>query len=109
MTTTPERDPSVLMLPGQAAAPAGPCDMSGMYLMHHAFRRDLRDLLAATEHTPAGDRPTWHELGVRWERFAHHLHQHHTVEDRVLWPLLRERATDPESERCSRPWRPSTT
>lgn len=99
MTTAFERDHSALMLPGQAAAPPGPCDLSGMYLMHHAFRRDLRDLLGATERTPVSDRTTWHELGVRWERFAHLLHEHHTVEDLVLWPLLRERVSDPEGAR----------
>jgi hemerythrin-like domain-containing protein len=82
-----------LLLPGQAASPPGPCDMSGMYLMHHAFRRDLRDLLAAAELTPVDDRATWSDIGLRWERFAHHLHEHHAVEDRVLWPLLLERVT----------------
>ena len=30
-----------LRLPGQAAAPDGPVDMTMMYLSHHAFRRDL--------------------------------------------------------------------
>jgi hemerythrin-like domain-containing protein len=86
MTTT--------LLPGQAAAPAGPCDLTGMYLMHHGFRRDLRHLRAAAEHTPTDDTATWAELRVRWERFAHLLHHHHGVEDRVLWPLLVGRATD---------------
>lgn len=80
-----------LLLPGQAASPPGPCDMSGMYLMHHAFRRDLRDLAAAARHTPLDDGATWRALGERWTRFAHHLHEHHSVEDRVLWPLLLDR------------------
>jgi hemerythrin-like domain-containing protein len=81
------------LLPGQAAAPAGPCDLTGMYLMHHAFRRDLRDLAAAAVATPTDD-TAWAALRHRWERFAHLLHHHHEVEDRVLWPLLVERATD---------------
>ncbi|WP_141004711.1 hemerythrin domain-containing protein [Nocardioides humi] len=89
--STPTDHPTTLLLPGQAAAPPGPCDLGGMYLMHHAFRRDLRDLRAAAEHTPLDDRATWRALGVRWTRFAHHLHEHHSVEDRVLWPLLHER------------------
>lgn len=84
MTTT--------LLPGQAAAPAGPCDMTGMYLMHHAFRRDLRDLAAAVRATPPDATATWTALRHRWDRFAHLLHHHHEVEDRVLWPLLLERA-----------------
>ena len=83
MTTT--------LLPGQAAAPAGPCDLTGMYLMHHAFRRDLRDLAAAVRATPPDATGTWAALRHRWGRFAHLLHHHHEVEDRVLWPLLLER------------------
>ena len=33
--------PAQLRLPGQTAAPEGPVDMYMMYVMHHAFRRDL--------------------------------------------------------------------
>jgi hypothetical protein len=62
-----------------------------MYLMHHAFRRDLRDFLAAAERTPADDRATWRRLADRWERFARILHLHHAGEDDVLWPLLLDR------------------
>lgn len=83
--------PPAILLPGQAAAPPGPCDMTGMYLMHHAFRRDLRDLGLAARNTPVADRQTWRELGLRWQRFGHLLHEHHSVEDRVLWPVLTER------------------
>jgi hypothetical protein len=36
-----------LMLPGQAAAPEGPVQAMPMYLMHHAFRRDLAAFAAA--------------------------------------------------------------
>ncbi|MBS4752975.1 hemerythrin domain-containing protein [Nocardioides sp. zg-ZUI104] len=95
MTSTPPGGETAapLLLPGQAAAPAGPCDMSGMYLMHHGFRRDLDDFIAAATHTPPGERATWAAISQRWERFAHLLHEHHDVEDRVLWPLLTERVT----------------
>ncbi|WP_162260284.1 hemerythrin domain-containing protein [Nocardioides sp. Root190] len=82
---------AALLLPGQAAAPPGPCDMSGMYLMHHAFRRDLRDFTAAAGHTPPEDGTTWRAINERWGHFSHHLHGHHSVEDRVLWPLLLDR------------------
>ena len=40
-TTLNAHWPTQLFLPGQAAAPDGPDDMQMMYLMHHAFRRDL--------------------------------------------------------------------
>jgi hemerythrin-like domain-containing protein len=84
-----------LMLPGQAAAPDGPVDGTGMYLMHRAFRRDLDLFVAAAEATPAGDRNTWRRLARRWELFSSTLHKHHTGEDAGLWPLLRERGADP--------------
>lgn len=93
--TVPENSrvahPEPLLLPGQAAAPAGPCDMTGMYVVHHAFRRDLRRFVQAARRTPIHDRTTWKALSVRWDRFAHELHQHHTKEDQGIWPLLLER------------------
>ena len=54
--------PRPLTLPGQAAAPDGPLDMTMMYVMHHAFRRDLRALARAARVTPLGDRVAWREL-----------------------------------------------
>lgn len=95
MTTS---HPDQLMLPGQAAAPGGPVDMTVMYLMHHGFRRDLRKLAAAVPATPVDDLATWRALLVRWERFAHILHEHHSGEDAGIWPWLLERADDGERE-----------
>ena len=77
--------------PGQAAAPDGPCDLLPMFLMHHAFRRDLRMFNAAAAATPLEDRGTWQALEARWRGFARILHHHHSGEDRVLWPLLLSR------------------
>lgn len=82
-----------LALPGQAAAPAGDIDLAGMYLMHHAFRRDLDLFAAATGATPEHDRACWARLAARWALLADVLHKHHRGEDEGLWPLLRERAT----------------
>lgn len=84
--------PRQIRLPGQAAAPEGPIDMQMMYLMHHAFRRDLARFCEAVRRTPIGDRETWTALEERWELFAEILHKHHTGEDDGLWPWLRERA-----------------
>jgi hypothetical protein len=81
-----------LLLPGQVAAPEGPCDMTGMYLMHHAFRRDLDRFVEAARYTPLGGVGTWRLLAARWDRFAHLLHEHHAKEDEAIWPLLLERA-----------------
>ncbi|MGL5819892.1 MAG: hemerythrin domain-containing protein [Phycicoccus sp.] len=96
MTTAPPLDQ--ITLPGQAATVPGPLDMTGMYVMHHAFRRDLGTLGAAVSVTPVVDRETWQALARRWELFADVLHHHHDGEDRGYWPLLRTRATAAERE-----------
>jgi iron-sulfur cluster repair protein YtfE (RIC family) len=96
--TTVERGgyPDQMMLPGQAAAYGGPVDMTMMYLMHHAFRRDLRRFAAAVPVTPCDDRATWAALAERWDRFSVLLHHHHQGEDAGIWPWLLERATPAE-------------
>ena len=95
MTTT---YPDQLMLPGQAAAPGGPIDMNVMYLMHHAFRRDLRRFGATVPETPLDDQATWVALAQRWERFSEILHHHHSGEDAGIWPFLLERAHPAERQ-----------
>ena len=97
-TTTHPARPTQIHLPGQTAAPEGPVDMSMMYVMHHAFRRDLAKLAAAAQCTPAGDRIAWRLLQQRWQIFAEALHGHHTGEDTGLWPLLLERGSDEDRE-----------
>ncbi|WP_082590777.1 hemerythrin domain-containing protein [Phycicoccus sp. Soil748] len=86
--------PEQLRFPGQAAAHPGPVDMTMMYVMHHAFRRDLTAFAAAATATPAGARTTWRALAARWDAFAAALHHHHSGEDAGLWPLLLDRTDD---------------
>jgi Hemerythrin HHE cation binding domain len=93
-TTQPHRSARPVLLPGQMAAPEGPLDMTMMYVMHHAFRRDMRDLSAAAAATPLADRATWRALQERWGLFAYALHHHHSGEDAGYWPLLLERVDD---------------
>lgn len=88
MSTTSSTWPRQLRLPGQVAAPDGPIDMKMMYLMHHAFRRDLDLFAAAVRATPADEREAWALLADRWDTFAEALHEHHTVEDAGVWPAL---------------------
>jgi hypothetical protein len=99
MSTTPDqiRRPP-LRLPGQAAAPDGPVDLTMMYLMHHGFRRDLAAFTAAVPQTPVDDDATWRALLHRWETFSSLLHRHHQEEDAWVWPYLLERADDAERE-----------
>ena len=90
--------PTQVRLPGQTAAHPGPVDMTMMYVMHHAFRRDLAVLAAAAAVTPATDRTAWRALADRWALFAEALHLHHSGEDRGLWPRLLAVATAEEAE-----------
>ena len=89
---------TALLLPGQAAAPEGPADLTMMYVLHHGFRRDLARFVVAVQRTPRTDLPTWVALLERWDLFALLLHDHHHKEDEYVWPLLRAAvADDPEA------------
>lgn len=92
MTTTQLQPVRQIRLPGQEAAPEGPIDMIGMFLMHFAFRRDLSAFARAVATTPVGDQPTWRALTERWTKFGQVLHAHHTREDTYLWPQVIEKA-----------------
>jgi hemerythrin-like domain-containing protein len=89
-TATPRRTAPghLLDLPGQTFVAEGPLDLNGMYMAHHAFRRDLTRFAAAARNTPVEAVDVWRALAVRWERFSDILHHHHTTEDDVLWPQL---------------------
>lgn len=100
-TTTPSATVPQVTFPGQAAAPPGPVDLLPMYLIHHAFRRDLRSFRTAAAATPLTDRTAWAALGERWERFGRILHHHHHGEDETLWPLLLARV-DAAGDRAGR-------
>ncbi|WP_404386497.1 hemerythrin domain-containing protein [Knoellia locipacati] len=75
-------------LPGQTHVADGPHDHTGMYVMHHAFRRDLARFEAAVAMTPLGEVDTWVAISRRWDRFTHVLHEHHHAEDEHYWPVL---------------------
>jgi Hemerythrin HHE cation binding domain len=65
-----------------------------MYVLHHAFRRDLAAFAAAVPATPVDDQPTWRALSRRLALFGQALHHHHSAEDEALWPLLMARADE---------------
>ena len=90
--TSPTTPRPQIMLPGQSSVAEGPHDQSGMYVIHHAFRRDLAAFESAVRATPVGDTATWRSLGERWRTFATVLHHHHSVEDEHLWPTLLQKA-----------------
>jgi hemerythrin-like domain-containing protein len=59
-----------------------------VYLIHEAFRRDIRRLNSAVRKT-AMDPARASRLRSHWEFIDEQLHHHHTVEDDSLWPLVR--------------------
>jgi len=92
MSTTTSRPATgrLMDLPGQMHVAEGPLDLNGMYMAHHAFRRDLARFAVAARETPVDAAEVWRALAVRWELFSGILHHHHTTEDDVLWPQLLE-------------------
>jgi len=84
--------PRQLTLPGQSHTAPGPHDQTGMYVMHHGFRRDLASFTAAVANTPVTEARVWAALRRRWEAMAEVLHHHHKIEDASLWPVLRSHA-----------------
>lgn len=82
-----------VLLARQHAAPEGPVDLLNMYVMHHAFRRDLTAFGKAVAHAAIDDHRRWRALQRRWGIFASALHHHHAAEDDGLWPLMLERVT----------------
>jgi hypothetical protein len=80
-------------LPGSAAARhgSGDADLTIMIAAHDAFRHDLTSLARAAQepgrHSPDRQR----SVAAGWELFKRQLHLHHTAEDDLIWPALRER------------------
>ncbi len=56
-------------------------EFTAMEIFHHALRRDLATLEAGFDRD-------------RWRNFAFQLHFHHTSEDLLLWPVVRDKITD---------------
>src|SRR5689334_16239103 len=65
-------------------------DVTMMFAVHDAFRRELGELERVTG--PSADDP---RVALRaaagWELFKRHLLVHHTSEDVALWPAMERR------------------
>ena len=86
-------------LPGSSDAArhgTGDADLTIMLAAHAAFRRDLAQLARAASFAdlPAPGRRASVQAG--WELFKRQLHLHHTAEDAIVWPALRERLAHSE-------------
>ncbi|HUR07394.1 MAG TPA: hemerythrin domain-containing protein [Nonomuraea sp.] len=68
-------------------------DMTAMYAMHDALRREAEHLAKVTTRVGA-DPCAVLRTAVGWELFKTSLHVHHTAEDDALWPVLRQTLAD---------------
>jgi iron-sulfur cluster repair protein YtfE (RIC family) len=71
-------------------------DMTMMYAVHDALRRELERIARVTARIDDDPRQV---LGtaVGWEMFKRYLHAHHTAEDETVWPVMeRLLATRPD-------------
>jgi iron-sulfur cluster repair protein YtfE (RIC family) len=70
-------------------------DVTMMYLIHDALRRDLDRLedglhRLASMHAGPARRALIGALERTWADFDRYLHRHHTAEDEHVWPMLRK-------------------
>lgn len=63
-------------------------DMTMMYTMHDALRRELGRIARITARTDDDPRRVL-RAAVGWEMFKSYLLVHHTSEDDAVWPLMR--------------------
>jgi hemerythrin-like domain-containing protein len=80
-------------LPGSDAARhgTGHADLTIMLAAHAALRRDLERLARAAEFADLPDPGGRASVRAGWETFKRQLHLHHTAEDTIVWPALRQR------------------
>jgi hemerythrin-like domain-containing protein len=76
----------------QTATPTLPDHLSTVLAGHRAFRRDTARFIQALGQLDPSDHRTTVAL-VRWfDEAMQALHHHHTIEDEIFWPALRERS-----------------
>jgi len=74
----------------------GDADLTIMLAAHAAFRRDLARLARAAAFADLPNPGRRASVQAGWALFKRQLHLHHTAEDAIVWPSLRERL--PHSE-----------
>ena len=63
-------------------------------VIHEAFRRDFARFDKALGAFPAGSRDRSAQLATAWDNTAYQLHHHHSDEETIFWPALRELGAD---------------
>ncbi|WP_063063067.1 hemerythrin domain-containing protein [Nocardia violaceofusca] len=74
-----------------AVAPTRP-DTFDMLVVHNAFRSHFRALPGLVARVDAGEVERARQLAAFLDELCTGLHEHHTGEDELMWPLLLERA-----------------
>jgi iron-sulfur cluster repair protein YtfE (RIC family) len=64
-------------------------DMTMMFVMHDALRRELERMARITARTDDDPRHIL-QTALGWELFKNYLHVHHSAEDDELWPPIRQ-------------------
>jgi iron-sulfur cluster repair protein YtfE (RIC family) len=90
---------STQKLPGSEAARhgSGDADLTIMYAAHDALRRDIKTLARAAQEASLYGQDRQRSVAAGWELFKRQLHLHHTAEDDLVWPALRERLGNSEN------------
>ena len=77
----------------------GDADLTVMLAAHEALRRDLTGLAHAAAGAGRGDPVRRQAVQHGWVVFQRQLHIHHTAEDELVWPALRERLAGSDAAR----------
>jgi hemerythrin-like domain-containing protein len=64
-------------------------DMTMMYVVHAALRRELERIARITARMDDEPRQVL-SAAAGWELFKNYLHIHHTAEDETVWPVLQQ-------------------
>ncbi|WP_234438146.1 hemerythrin domain-containing protein [Streptomyces sp. 303MFCol5.2] len=65
-----------------------------MIVVHRIFRRESALLPRLVRAVPDGGTPRAAKIAQHLRDYLEGLHSHHSLEDELVWPLLRERAPD---------------
>ncbi len=77
----------------------GDADLTVMLAAHEALQRDLTGLAHAAADAGRADPARHQSVQHGWEVFQRQLHIHHTAEDELIWPVLRERLAASDAAR----------
>ncbi|MFE3030305.1 hemerythrin domain-containing protein [Streptomyces canus] len=86
----------------RSSTPSGPSTAGRPYthemvVVHRVFRRESALLPRMVRAVPDGESARAAQISAYLTDYVSGLHHHHTLEDELIWPLLRARAADAEA------------